>query len=113
MTSSELVRQRRALTGKLNRVNGEAFERLILNHELRNSVFALRSSGSYGPIDVTSQKKNGEVWFISAKRNGYFHFKELATLRKIKEAVEKNNPMARFKLAYYTSPKVWKYENLK
>lgn len=111
--SMELVKARRAKIGSMNRANGEAFERKILGYELRNSVFAMRSSGSYGPVDVMSQKKNGEVWYISAKKNGYFHCKELATLRKIKDSVIKHNPMVRFKLAYYTSPKVWKYENLK
>lgn len=106
---NSIVREMNSDKGFENQLAGTRFEFKILAKEKRNSIMAVRSAGSHSPADIISFKKNGEIWLISCKANGYFHPKELAVLEVLKYTMPDN---VRIKLAYYTSKKKYKVSTL-
>lgn len=112
MTTDKMLapyRRQKAYVGEQNRKRGEAFEFRVLSREKRNSLFAVRSAGSHSLVDIISRKKNGKLWYISCKSNGYHTPAERSELRKLKDKLTAQEIL---KLAYYTSSKKWVYETL-
>lgn len=93
-----------------NRDNGTRFEFKILRKEKRNSLLASRSAGSHSLIDITSIKKNGEIWLYSLKCNGYWEPNELNKLRELKKQLPSN---CKIKLASYKNKRKYVVRSLK
>jgi hypothetical protein len=95
--------------GFRNKEAGNRFEIKIANREKRNSLFSLHSHGSFGFCDVMSRKRNGEIWYITCKTNGYLSIKERQDIAKFKIL---QKPWERLKLAYYINKKHYTYKTL-
>ena len=107
----QIIRNANSKQGKENRANGEQFEFRVLRRFKRRSdvLYAIRSAGSHGLFDIIVQFKDGKMFLITCKRNGYLAPKEQKQLDKARQYIL---PHQSIKLAYYPSCKKMVVTNL-
>ena len=69
----------------------------------KGSILTHRSVGSRTPIDIISYRKDGNVWWVVCKRNGYIPPKEIKALEKLISKTKEGHGNIYVKLAYMES----------
>ena len=104
---NEEQRKLRQVRGSEAKLAGYAFEYKVMAHQEKCSVWAKRIFSDNGFCDVISLKKDGSVWYISCKKNAYWHPSELKVLEQMKEKFSNMRGNHVVKLAYYKTQKEW------
>jgi hypothetical protein len=95
--------------GFRNKQAGNRFEIKIANREKRNSLQSIHTAGPHSLFDIWSRKRNGEIWYISCKVNGYHSPTERVAIKMFKKTCK---PYEKIKLAYYINKKRFAYKTL-